>query len=879
MARCPAHDDQHASLSVTTGRDGRVLMKCHGGCANESIVAAMGLTQADQFPPRESRNGNGRMNGHAKHNGNGHAKPEKKHAVYATFQLAIKRGEQMTEGAFAQDWIYTNLVGKEVFRVARFNLPDRDKKCLPFTPVPNGYYIGDPAGPLPLYRLAHLGVDEPIFITEGEKAADAIVGLGLIATTSSHGSQAAKKTDWSPLAGRTAFILPDNDKPGDDYARDVEKELSKNNPPTIASVVTLPNLPEKGDAVEWVQAGGTADKLMELCEAVPQREESESDLPEIHTGRQLPEITADVVRALSAANRPTPNIYTRGGSPVRLRATDNGKTVIAPMSEAAMRGRIARVARFFRPGRNDSIIPISPPMDVVQDVFTLDLYEHGGFPILEAVTGIPVLRPDDFSIVSNPGYDTATRLFYAPSPGLKIPAVSDKPSASNVQRAASLIDEAIGEFPYETGSDSANAVGTLITLAVRQAINGKSPLALFDAPQAGTGKSLLAETIGVIGTGGSPAMMGAPHDENEWRKQITSTLIEGPTVIVIDNVDAPITSGSLSRALTSEVWSDRELGFSRQANLTNLATWISTGNNIEVGGDMPRRCYRVRLDAKTARPWRGRTFRHPNLLEWVRENRGELIWAMLTLCRAWHIAGRPLPAGIPVIGSFEAWSKTVGGILHFAGISGFLANLDEMYEQADDGANEWDTFLRAWHSRFSSQEIPTSKIVDDLQLPNAADLRDALPEGLGAFVVYQPGSYTQAATFTIKDAGRFKIRLGKQLRQRVGRRYGDDEIHLCRREDSHAKTSVWWVECAGSAGSDAGSEKTTPRNVTPESIESEIDLRVVRGVFPNLNACASARAPAQGVRVGDSPQPTAPPANDPDDYERMEREALQSEGA
>jgi hypothetical protein len=234
---------------------------------------------------------------------------------------------------------------------------------------------------------------------------------------------------------------------------------------------------------------------------------------------------------------------------------------------------------------------------------------------------------------------------------------------------------------------------------------------------------------------------------------------------------------------------------------------------------------------------------------------------------------------LPIIGSFESWSKTVGGILGFAGINGFLANLDEMYEEADDGANEWDTFLRAWHVRFGSQEIPTSKIVDGLQLANAADLRDALPEGLAAFVVFQPGTCMQAPTFTIKDAGRFKIRLGKQLRQRVGRRYGDDEIHLCRREDTHAKTSVWWVECAGSAGSDAGSEKTTPRNLTAESTESESDMRVVRGVFPNLSARASAHTPAHGAPIYNSPQPTAPPAEDGDDYERMEREAVQGEGA
>ncbi len=56
-ARCPAHEDRRASLSVSEGSDGRVLLKCHAGCANRDIVAALGMTMADLFPPRERRAG------------------------------------------------------------------------------------------------------------------------------------------------------------------------------------------------------------------------------------------------------------------------------------------------------------------------------------------------------------------------------------------------------------------------------------------------------------------------------------------------------------------------------------------------------------------------------------------------------------------------------------------------------------------------------------------------------------------------------------------------------------------------------------------------------------------------------------------------------
>lgn len=52
IARCPAHKDRSASLSVAEGRDGRVLMKCFAGCEALAVVRAIGLELADLFPER-----------------------------------------------------------------------------------------------------------------------------------------------------------------------------------------------------------------------------------------------------------------------------------------------------------------------------------------------------------------------------------------------------------------------------------------------------------------------------------------------------------------------------------------------------------------------------------------------------------------------------------------------------------------------------------------------------------------------------------------------------------------------------------------------------------------------------------------------------------
>lgn len=52
LVRCTAHDDQKASLSVTEGENGMVLLHCFAGCSVEEIVAGVGLEVSDLFPDR-----------------------------------------------------------------------------------------------------------------------------------------------------------------------------------------------------------------------------------------------------------------------------------------------------------------------------------------------------------------------------------------------------------------------------------------------------------------------------------------------------------------------------------------------------------------------------------------------------------------------------------------------------------------------------------------------------------------------------------------------------------------------------------------------------------------------------------------------------------
>lgn len=50
MARCPAHEDRNPSLSITEGKDGRVLLHCFAGCRTEDVLQALGLSWKHLFP-------------------------------------------------------------------------------------------------------------------------------------------------------------------------------------------------------------------------------------------------------------------------------------------------------------------------------------------------------------------------------------------------------------------------------------------------------------------------------------------------------------------------------------------------------------------------------------------------------------------------------------------------------------------------------------------------------------------------------------------------------------------------------------------------------------------------------------------------------------
>jgi len=274
MALCPAHDDRRPSLRVTAGDDGRALVHCHAGCTPEAVVGALGLTLADLMPAngeesgRRTRSKPARKQQPDERGGN---EPK----AYATADDAVNEMERR-HGPPSTRWTYQNAAGEPIGVIVRWDTPT-GKDIRPVSRTAKGWMIEGMPEPRPLYRLPELLArpKERVYVTEGEKAADAAASIGLLATTSPHGSESAGKADWRPLAGREVVILPDNDEAGGGYARDVLSILVRLSPAARVKIVDLPDLPVKGDIYDWLEAHDACEpemlraRIEALVEATP----------------------------------------------------------------------------------------------------------------------------------------------------------------------------------------------------------------------------------------------------------------------------------------------------------------------------------------------------------------------------------------------------------------------------------------------------------------------------------------------------------------------------------------------------------------------------------------------------------------------------------
>ena len=271
LASCPVPDhgqgngDKHPSLSVTDGEDGNILFKCHGGCDQHTVFST--IKDMGILPTLPDR-------------------PE---------YLSSIKPIPVTQ-TLEHEWHYVDEDGISLFLKQRFKTNDiKGKTYKTLRVMPDGSRVGKLGDcriiPYRLPELRQAITDgRVIYICEGEKAADSLCSLGVVATTSHAGAGG-----WNPdlnqyFAGANVVIVPDNDAAGWGYAHKIVESLLGSSSTKSIRVLDLPLTHPKEDAYEWVNRyDGSRSLLAQLAKACPIVSSVEQVWPPLRLHNYVPE--------------------------------------------------------------------------------------------------------------------------------------------------------------------------------------------------------------------------------------------------------------------------------------------------------------------------------------------------------------------------------------------------------------------------------------------------------------------------------------------------------------------------------------------------------------------------------------------------------------
>lgn len=239
QCRCPAHDDKHASLTITKGRK-CTLFHCHAGCTVDDVLNAAGLEKKDTFYDVEPRNPNWRA----------YVEGREQRRIESVYNYVS------INGAYAFTKIRCE--GKKILYGRMEN--DRFIYGLP-RDTPRKSYKAI-YGSLQAINKA-IAENRPIFIPEGERDIDTLIKQGYVAFT--YGGVNDWQSDFATLAqGADVYILADNDEAGKRVAETIQNDIK-----TVAKsstiIVPMPDIP-KADITDYFNAGHSKQEFEQMIQ-------------------------------------------------------------------------------------------------------------------------------------------------------------------------------------------------------------------------------------------------------------------------------------------------------------------------------------------------------------------------------------------------------------------------------------------------------------------------------------------------------------------------------------------------------------------------------------------------------------------------------------
>lgn len=216
-------------------------------------------------------------------------------------QAARRLAQAVVHGPFTPEGLheYQHADSTPAFWRWRVRKPDGEKVMRPMHWNGSTFVAGEPEAPAEgklLYRLPGLLADTTalVWIVEGEKCADVLHKLGLVATTSG-GSSSASGADWTPLRGRPCVLWPDHDEPGRKYMAEVADRLRALGCVVECIDVEALGLPVKGDVVDWLAGHreATVADVLALPRIAPAEPVDDAPLPLPDSLPPVPAFNAD----------------------------------------------------------------------------------------------------------------------------------------------------------------------------------------------------------------------------------------------------------------------------------------------------------------------------------------------------------------------------------------------------------------------------------------------------------------------------------------------------------------------------------------------------------------------------------------------------------
>ncbi len=428
---------------------------------------------------------------------------------------------------------------------------------------------------------------------------------------------------------------------------------------------------------------------------------------------------SDVIDETLNVMRLCPTLFDYGD--VLVEIGDDAK--IKTIKEQNLNYLLGKLIQFHVHGKNKN-----PPASVCKPILEI----NRRLKKLEAVVSAPTLRPDG-SVLDVKGYDERTG-FYLETQDELVP-VPLHPTKEEALRALRHLTEPFKDFPFCDELARSVHLAALLTVVIRPSIP-TSPAVAYDAPIQGSGKSLLASCVEVLGSGKEPTIWPDIDVRNpdEVRKRAFTAIRTGDRTVIWDNIVGEFDSSALAGIITSPRIKDRQLQTQNLIEVPNNTFMVFTGNNFTPLGDMSRRVLVCRIDPESDAPQKRQFDINPK--ELCQLDRQRLVSAALTLIRFYLSSGAPK---VGDTGSFSEWDRFVRQTIMYISRTispGEYVDVGKSIEinQAEDPEKEMLLNLfRTWSDLFKDQWVTSTQLLDSNQEwdPNQYGLSHAITDFLG----------------------------------------------------------------------------------------------------------------------------------------------------